>query len=193
MFMAKLDKASFESLDMPRTNFRQAYLHDSVITGSDLEASDFSFSKIESSNLVNCSLVEANFEAAVLSYVRLDGVDFTGANLKNCEWIGCSADNVIFTAAITEGFIINGKPFDTNADLEKKEKDIKADFLFFLKNTIMQNEYGKPLCLDKPNSQINDDFKEVLFMLEKCGIQIKQSKSLFVVGYTHFEFSWGDL
>lgn len=123
MFMAKLSGACFDSLDMPHTNFGKVLMSESRIVDSALEGSDFSLSKINLSDIVNSSLVNSNFEGAVLNSTRLESVDFTGANLKNCEWINCYSDKCIFTDAITDGFIINGRAFNVDDDLEKEREN----------------------------------------------------------------------
>lgn len=76
---------------------------------------------------------------------------------------------------------------------ENLNESSREYFLLFLKQIVMQNEFGKPFELDRPNSQLNKDFRSALHMLQSVGVQVKQEDSKFSDYYTHFKFSWGEL
>lgn len=97
---------------------------------------------------------------------------------------------------VSESRLARGKEvgFEISYRIEGKlNKNSRELFLFLLKNIITQKELGKPCELDRPNSQLDNDFRSVLHRLYSVGVKITQKDSDFSDNYTHYTFTWEDL
>ena len=69
----------------------------------------------------------------------------------------------------------------------------KLVFLFLLKQIILLADSGDTLRLDRPNSQIDEDFNAAIDRLKGIGVEVTTQPSSFADNYTYYGFTWQDM